>query len=186
MEHTFEELLVKQCAPTLAGIKAGSLFCFGTPEQARHQVCQWHARLAPLGLAVTVLLERRSPQRSIVYVYRPRELERLLASDECRAFLARCGYRTAGVEGMLHQLSQRLRIEREFPHEIGIFLGYPLQDVVGFIENRGQNFTCCGLWKAYGDPIAAQKCFDCCKKCIDCYTQMFGSGVPIEKMALPA
>ena len=56
----------------------------------------------------------------------------------------------AGVpdcDGMLRQLSRRLCCEADFPHEIGVFLGYPLTDVVGFIENQGRNFTCCGCWK---------------------------------------
>ena len=38
----------------------------------------------------------------------------------------------------------------DFPHEIGVFLGYPLEDVVGFIRHRGKCFTCCGCWKSYG------------------------------------
>ena len=37
----------------------------------------------------------------------------------------------------------------EFPHEIGVFLGYPAQDVRGFME--GRKATCRGAWHAYGD-----------------------------------
>ena len=48
------------------------------------------------------------------------------------------------VDGFLRQLSNRLCLEHDFPHEIGIFLGYPLEDVVGFIENQGKNYTCSG------------------------------------------
>lgn len=33
-----------------------------------------------------------------------------------------------------------------FPHDRRAF-GYPLTDVVGFIENQGRNFTRCGCWK---------------------------------------
>lgn len=38
-----------------------------------------------------------------------------------------------------------------FPHEIGIFLGYPIWDVEGFITNKGQNYKLCGYWKVYED-----------------------------------
>ena len=63
----------------------------------------------------------------------------------------------ADSEMLLEQLSDRLCLEEAFPHEIGVFLGYPLGDVVGFIRNHGRNFTCCGCWKAHGDPVEAQK-----------------------------
>ncbi len=39
-------------------------------------------------------------------------------------------------------ISERYRAHMEgkgdFPHEIGLLLGYPPEDVIGFIENRGQ------------------------------------------------
>ena len=41
----------------------------------------------------------------------------------------------------------------KFPHEIGIFLGYPLADVAGFIRNKGRNCKCIGTWKVYGDAF---------------------------------
>ena len=187
MNQTFEELLVSHCAPTLAGLKTGSLFCFGAapPGSVRRLVCHWHRRLQPRGLSVVLLLERRAPRRSVVYVYRKSQLRLLLESEECRAFLRRCGYREENTDGMLRQLACRMAREKDFPHEIGVFLGYPLRDVVGFIENRGQNFTCCGCWKSYGDPEAAQKRFECYQRCTACYMRMFARGIPVEKMALP-
>ena len=90
------------------------------------------------------------------------------------------------VGNMLTQLSRKLCCSAEFPHEIGVFLGYPLGDVVGFIENRGKNFTCCGCWKSYGDPDAAQKHFDQLSKCTAVYLRLFHSGTPILRLAVAA
>ena len=87
---------------------------------------------------------------------------------------------------MLTQLSRRLYCSAEFPHEIGVFLGYPLTDVVGFIENRGRNFTCCGCWKAYGDPNAARRHFAQLSKCTAVYLRLFHSGTPISRLAVAA
>ena len=107
-------------------------------------------------------------------------------------FSIREGYRLpeAGeapdVGNMLTQLSRKLCCSAEFPHEIGVFLGYPLGDVVGFIENRGKNFTCCGCWKSYGDPDAAQKHFDQLSKCTAVYLRLFHSGTPILRLAVAA
>ena len=57
------------------------------------------------------------------------------------------------------QLQTRLREQGGFPHEIGLFLGYPLGDVAGFIRNRGKNCKCSGCWKVYCNELEAQKRF---------------------------
>ena len=188
ISRTFEGVLVRQCAPTLAGIKPGSIFCFkhSSLEVPRQKVCQWNERLTPLGLEVQILLERPDNRSVIVYVYRRNHLEQLLTDHTYQAFLRSAGYTDADLDGLLAQLACRLETQLEFPHEIGIFLGYPLRDVIGFNENRGRNFTCCGFWKSYGDPVEMQVCFACYRKCIQTYVTMFEQGVPIERLAVPA
>ena len=85
---------------------------------------------------------------------------------------------------LLAQLAGRLACDGAFPHEIGVFLGYPLGDVVGFIANRGQNFTCCGCWKSYSDPDAARRHFAQLNKCTAIYLRLFHSGRPILRLAV--
>ena len=188
ISRTFEAVLVRQCAPTLAGMKPGSIFCFNhSPlEVSRQKVCQWNKQLAPFGLTVQILLERPSSSSVIVFVYRHNRLEQMLSDDAYQSFLAQAGYERTNLDGLLEQLSYRLRTQPEFPHEIGVFLGYPLQDVIGFIENQGRNFTCCGFWKSYGDPAEMQVCFACYRRCIQTYVAMFEQGIPIERLAVPA
>ena len=188
ISRTFEAVLVRQCAPTLAGMKPGSIFCFNhSPlEVSRQKVCQWNKQLAPFGLTVQILLERPGSSSVIVFVYRRDRLEQMLSDDAYQSFLAQAGYERTNLDDLLEQLAQRLRTQPEFPHEIGVFLGYPLQDVIGFIENHGRNFTCCGFWKSYGDPAEMQVCFACYRRCIQTYVAMFEQGIPIERLAVPA
>ena len=188
VSRTFEAVLVRQCAPTLAGMKPGSIFCFNhSPlEVSRQKVCQWNKQLAPFGLTVQILLERPGSSSVIVFVYRHDRLEQMLSDDAYQSFLAEAGYERTNLDGLLEQLSYRLRTQPEFPHEIGVFLGYPLRDVIGFIENHGRNFTCCGFWKSYGDPAEMQVCFACYRRCIQTYVAMFEQGIPIERLAVPA
>jgi len=188
ISRTFEAVLVRQCAPTLAGMKPGSIFCFNhSPlEVSRQKVCQWNKQLAPFGLTVQILLERPSSSSVIVFVYRHNRLEQMLSDDAYQSFLAEAGYEMTNLDGLLGQLAYRLRTQPEFPHEIGVFLGYPLRDVIGFIENHGRNFTCCGFWKSYGDPAEMQVCFACYRRCIQTYVAMFEQGIPIERLAVPA
>ncbi|WP_300347294.1 DUF3793 family protein [uncultured Oscillibacter sp.] len=188
ISRTVEAVLVRQCAPTLAGMKPGSIFCFNhSPlEVSRQKVCQWNKQLAPFGLTVQILLERPSSSSVIVFVYRHNRLEQMLSDDAYQSFLAQAGYERTNLDDLLEQLAQRLRTQPEFPHEIGVFLGYPLRDVIGFIENHGRNFTCCGFWKSYGDPAEMQVCFACYRRCIQTYVAMFEQGIPIERLAVPA
>lgn len=126
----------------------------------------------------------------LIYVYRETRLRAIFADEAVRVFLAREGYQLPQEQEqtgiMLTQLSRRLCCQAEFPHEIGVFLGYPLIDVVGFIENRGRNFTCSGCWKAYGDPDVAQRYFAQLSKCTAVYLRLFHSGTPISRLAVAA
>ena len=47
--------------------------------------------------------------------------------------------------------------DNEFPHEIGVFFGYPLEDVKSYIENNGENALYVGYWKVYHN---VEKCVD--------------------------
>ncbi len=186
--RTFEAVLVRQCAPTLAGLKLGSIFCIKSPipEITRQKVNLWDKQLAPLGLSVQILLERPGCGSMMIYVYRRKQLKQILSDEDCREFLEKMGYFAPDLDGLLTELSFRLKTQPEFPHEIGLFLGYPLRDVTGFIENHGRNFTCCGFWKSYGDPIEMQAYFASCRRCIHMYSALFAQGISIEKLAVPA
>lgn len=186
--RTFEAVLVRQCAPTLAGIKPGNIFCVKPPvtKTVRQRVEMWNERLNPFGLSIQILLERADSGSMIVYVYRRELLDKVLSDCGCQRFLEETGYERTDLDGMLKQLAYRLQTQSEFPHEIGIFLGYPLQDVVGFIENRGRNYTCCGFWKSYSDPAEIQMCFACYRRCVHTYVKLFEQGIPLEKLAAPA
>ena len=107
-------------------------------------------------------------------------------SIENGEFCCIVGQSGSGKSTLLNQLADRLCCEGEFPHEIGVFLGYPLADVIGFIENRGKNFTACGYWKVYTDPTAAQAEFDRYKKCERIYARCYYNGTPIRRLTVAA
>lgn len=192
MERNFETVMVEQCAPVLAGLKPAGLFRYETRDCAdlARRVKSWNAQLGPKGLRVRVLKGCVRTHRFLVYVYREARLNELLADEAVRRFLEQEGYRLPQEQeqtaAMLTQLSRRLCCEAEFPHEIGIFLGYPLVDVVGFIENQGRNFTCSGCWKAYGDAHEAQRYFAQLNKCTAVYLRLFHSGTPIARLTVAA
>jgi len=184
---SLEESLVEHCAPTLAGLKVASLYCF-FPENDRQFALQmklWREWFSRRGLCLTVLRGNREKNSYLLYLYRSRALERELEQPEVREFLCSLGYDvTIGYDGLLRQLGMRLRGCQDFPHEIGVFLGYPLEDVRGFIENRGRNCTCCGCWKSYGDPSKARHCFSSYRACTEAYKRRYAGGTGIERLTV--
>lgn len=185
MERSFEAVLVEQCATTLAGMKPASLFRYqGTEKrQPREAAAHWARELEPYGIILRVLKCCPQTGACLIYLYRAGWLQAILEEPANRAFLTRQGYQTdQDCRDLLRQLSGRLCLEKEFPHEIGVFLGYPLEDVVGFIENRGRNYTCCGCWKAYGDPEAARRRFEQYRRCTADCQERFRQGAGITQL----
>ena len=177
-----EDLLIRHCSPTLAGIKTGNLFSCACPSRKdlTRDLCRLNKKLVPKGIRVLPL--RVCKGRALIYAYRPNALESDLTDHRARALLLKYGYVPENPNGCVVHLIHRLRREGEFPHEIGVFLGYPLEDVVGFIRNRGRNYTCCGYWKAYGDPEAAQKRFDQYRRCTAACCEQFRKGTAITQL----
>ena len=82
------------------------------------------------------------------------------------------------------QLAGKLQGNCEFPHEIGLFLGYPPEDVKGFIENHAKNYKFTGYWKVYGDEAEAKKLFDRYRKCTQLYTRLWHGGRTVERLTV--
>ena len=177
-----EELVIRHCSPTLAGLKTGSLFnCpYGTERELTDGVRKLNRRLGPSGLRVVPV--RRQAGRALIYVYRPARLRQDLAQPMAQRLLAERGYPCGQPERCVARLMQRLRQAAEFPHEIGLFLSYPPEDVQCFLENRP--CKCVGCWKVYGDEQASQKRFRQFHKCTEVYRQQWNQGRPIEKLAV--
>lgn len=171
---TFDSLLVYHCAPTLSGIKAASLMsCTGVrAEQAPKLVSLYNRQAAHRGIRFRIL--GNWPGRCLVLVYRPELLAAALSQPGAQKLLAEAGYPTgADLAQLLAHLSKRIGQGGIFPHEIGLFLDYPPEDVEGFIQNRGQNFKFCGYWKVYSNEQQAHALFDQYTQCREALTNRF-------------
>ena len=72
----------------------------------------------------------------------------------------------------------------EFPHEVGLFLSYPPEDVAGFIANNARRCKCAGLWKVYGDEKRARRMFHAFKACTADYCRHLRSGRSLEELVV--
>ena len=180
-----EGRVVEQCAPTLAGIKCGSLFRTNSDIiDFASEVELMNRRLNPCGVMITTF--RPSGCGTLVYVYRKDLLSRIMHSDRrSLRLLKELGYDTGSTEGLVEDLRRNVESLGCVPHEIGIFLGYPYEDVVGFMENGGKHPKCMGCWKVYGSVSRAQELFDRFRSCREIYRNLYMSGIPIDRLAVP-
>lgn len=197
-----EQCLIEFCAATLASLKSASLFnvAFASAADAEAQVALWNEKLEDKGIQLMILRRNRSANgcRALVYVYRRNQLAKVLQNPEVAEFLRNYGYEgiyseildsqrdSQMVAKALMRLQGRVSESADFPHEIGIFLDYPLGDVRGFIDNEGRNFKCVGCWKVYCDECASLKKFAQYRKCREVYRRLWQQGRSVLQLTVAA
>lgn len=176
--------IVANCAPTLAGMKSANLFNYRytSRTEAERELNDINNKLNARGVYVEALLWRNNSV--LIYAYRRAFLEKDLQCEEVRRLLMVYDYQDSKVDSCLRRLKERLTESDCFPHEIGIFLGYPLEDVQGFILHKGKDCKLCGLWKVYSNVSEADKLFQKLKKCSDIYIKVFQEGRSITQMTV--
>ncbi len=181
-----EEDLIRYSAPTLAGLKTANLFWYSweSREEFENSLAFWKGIFQEKGLDITIM--RTTAQRALLYVNRKKKLEADLKREKTQTMLKAEGYNYSNAKEAVKILQKKLQACEKFPHEIGLFLGYPEEDVQGFIENHGKNCKCCGCWKVYCNERDAQKMFHKFKKCELVYKKQFLNGRPVQKLIVAA
>ena len=156
-EEKFGFRVVTQCAPVLKGVKISNLITMKPGGWRKIRAYLKKSRIICIPLYADA-------EKEVLFLYRYEQLERHLKNREVREFLRSCGYESFEVASVLVRLRRRYRlyagISKEFPHELGVLLGYPVGDVQGFIDNRGENSLTSRYWKVYQNPKEAERIFD--------------------------
>ena len=183
MQLNLEQTLARFCAPSLAGIKAADLVPYdhGTSEEFFEAVYAYNRALNRNGLHFLPICG--CGKRRLLLVYRTGVLSRCLSDPETTRQLKALGYPVGGtLDEMLAHLVLRMRENAEFPHEIGLFLGYPPADVAEFCRQKGRNCLCCGCWKVYSDVEKAQETFRRYKVCTAALAAKICAGHTIKEL----
>lgn len=177
-----EEIVIKNCSPTLAGMKTANLFTcpYENYSKLKKDILLLNQKLVDKGLRVIPLLIRKN--NALIYVYRPAFLTRDLLNSQALDILLNYGYDCPNAEHCLIHLISRLKENDTFPHEIGLFLGYPPCDVKGFINNDTEKFT--GFWKVYDNEEEMKTLFTKFKKCTQSFIRQFSYGKTIERLVI--
>ena len=155
-ENSVELRLIIQNAAVLKGKRISGMLFLNDKELARISM-----KLHNTNISLIILCTCK--KRHLVMVYRAKELEEHLRSKEVSDYLREFGYRRDDFISNLIRLHQRMNgfynKMKEFPHEVGVFLGYPICDIKGFLENKGERYLHSGYWKIYGNLEETRKKF---------------------------
>ena len=181
-----EQFVIAHCSPTLAGIKTGNLFPVKVKGGAdiNDEIRQLNRILRDAGLRVIPV--KRGGDSVLLYVYRPTFLEMDLQDPEALRILKEKGYSCKSMVNCLAELMKHLAEDEEFPHEIGLFLGYPPSDVQSFMADSRDGVQCTGCWKAYSDKEGAEETFRRYKRCTEKYILLYKKGRPLKDLVVAA
>jgi hypothetical protein len=174
MSGEIKRVIIDHCSPVLLGCKPAALFTLRSAN-----ACTVLSGLLRPRLKLSVL--RKTENGLLVLVFEKERLEKTVRDRDVLAVLTGMGY---PQEASLFVLLDYLRTQctcGDFPHEVGLFLGYPAEDVLGFVRHGGRNYKLCGYWKVYGDVEHAKQCFrqyDSCRECVKTFlTDMAWAGL---------
>ncbi len=168
-QDALETKLALQCAPLLVGVKIANLLIVdSTYVRSVFRIFE--------GTDITVTLLCRQENKVTFFLYRRNEVLTYLNSDGVREALRILGnddrecaeYDEAALDEMLGSISKKyesyMQNKTEFPHELGLVLGYPPKDVVGFVKHQGKDYQYSGYWKVYDDLEEALLIFESYRK----------------------
>ncbi len=169
-------LIAYYSAPVLEADKPAVTLNFGSEIGRRlNEIWTNHHDKIPCSVNFRFYELRRTPEQSIVLFYNPDLLQNVLREKPTTQFLIRSGYRAElTVETALADLKERF--SEGCPHEIGVFLGIPLPDVLSFIDNKGKKALIDGYWKVYHDPGPKLALFERYREAKHCFLNMMMEG----------
>lgn len=184
---SFEESLVWNASPTLASIKIANLYSFHFESiiDCLETIQYFNKLMNAKGIYIEIL--RNSGNSYLVYVYRKSHLQMVIKDRKINDFLKTYGYATnCDLADYIETLRSRLNKGEDFPHEIGVFLGYPLEDVKAFIDLKGNHCILCGDWKVYHDEETAKCLFCKYRHCRETYIKVYRTGRRFSDMLVSA
>ncbi|WP_462392054.1 DUF3793 family protein [Clostridium cadaveris] len=119
-----------------------------------------HGRKFIDNIGLNYIVLREDLNSAILLIYNAEILKSYLFTEKSYQFLTGIGYSLdQDLESYLSKLKERYSLYH-CPHELGIFLGYPINDVKDFMKCTSKQCLMCGYWKVYNDVDYAVKVFE--------------------------
>lgn len=180
-----ENQLILQCAPVITGMKISNLLII------QNQYLRQISKLLSCS-KISYYVLYASKEKATVLLYDRKKLVNYIAGEKVRLFFRESGYEDFEPEAVFRRLRKRYEIYRQndaeternrlFPHELGLLLGYPLEDVQGFIQNGGKNSLYTGYWKVYYNVPLKKALFLQYERAKETLIELVSNGVGIAEI----
>lgn len=174
-----EVKMALQCAPVLTGIKISNLL--NVEREYEGSVCRI---LRNTGIVSYRLLSCEN--KTVFLLFQRQELDLYLKEPKVQAFFISNGYKDLSLKGILKKFQKRYATYMfrggNFPHEMGLLLGYPVEDVQGFIEHKGKDYLYAGYWKVYTNLEEKKALFEAYESAKEALLLLVSGGYTVPMM----
>jgi len=149
--------LVESLAPLVWGIKPSVLLNVSLENELEWKEFE---RLFTQQKALQIKKIRKLNGRLQVIFYQREILDSVLRQKPIQDFLRTLSYpKQYSLKAYLSLLKHRIT-SLEFPHEVGVFLGYPLKDVLSFMGLLPLPYRKTQGWRIYGDESPSNEVYE--------------------------
>ena len=183
MSREFERKLAYHCAPAIFGIKSSNLI-----NVSKKEFPNIHLDILELNndkhARVFFKIIYEDEKSLLLLVYRKEVLLDQLKDINNYNFLREYGYPSkVSLDSYFNYLSYRIKTVESFPHEIGVFLGYDLEDIIDFKEGKKKCLHV-GYWKVYSNKEIKIKKFDRFTRCKRAALFLIEKGYGLKKIMI--
>jgi hypothetical protein len=172
--ENIELQLALQCAPLIAGLKVSNLL-----NIHRRDLFELKKIMRNSELSWRILVQK--DDKLTILLYHKESLESYMYQTKVNSFLRSFGYENLNLSYILDEFTLRyekyMKEKKGFPHEMGLLLGYPVEDVTGFIEYQGTQSLYTGYWKVYKDKDEKIRLFESFENAKEGMIQLLSRGL---------
>ncbi|SDJ99217.1 DUF3793 family protein [Natronincola ferrireducens] len=151
-DYEFIKWIVELLGPVLLGVKPSEIVSFPGKDKTSLQRREAVKLMMDMSPRVSFREIDFSNRCNKILFYHVESLNHTLKEFRNLRFLKTLGYpEDYNLQIYLDHMIYKMQ-GGEIPHEIGVFLGYPLKDVLGFMGHPSLKLTKTNGWKVYGDP----------------------------------
>lgn len=157
---SFIKWLVQTLGPVLLGAKPSEILSFpSNDKELTEKINKIHHHFGNCK-KISFKIFHFNHKSTKVLFYKPISLEAALTDFRNARFLKSIGYpKEYSLESYLGHMIDKIK-KGNIPDEIGLFLGYPLKDVIGFMGHPSLKLTKVNGWRVYGDAALSDQTYN--------------------------
>ncbi|MDI9216942.1 DUF3793 family protein [Clostridium tertium] len=159
-EESIKKFLLYNSSLVIAGVKPSATVTINKKLEKLYKTWIQDGKSFLKSINLSFINLREDDNASIILIYNNDILKKHIFKPENMDFLIKLGYkRNNNISYYVEYLKDRYD-EFNCPHELGIFLGIPIDDVKSFMQCSYKKCLGCGYWKVYSNYEKALEIFD--------------------------